>query len=121
MKIAVSSMGEDLGSDIDPRFGRCGQFLLVETDSREFEVVNNDGKNSVGGAGIAAAQLIADNGAEAVITGDVGPNAILLLKKSGIEVFTGADGTVGEALDKFLQGRLADAKDATVSRHGEKK
>ena len=117
MKVAVSSTGEDLKAPVDPRFGRCAFFLLVDTESMDFEALANEGTSSVGGAGIAAAQQVADKGAEAVITGDVGPNAMGTLTAAGMKVITGASGTVEEAVKGFLKGDLTEATGATVVGH----
>ena len=106
MKIAVSSIGKDLDSLIDPRFGRCAYFLLVETDDMNFEVFDNQSMASGGGAGIQSAQFISSKGAKAVITGNCGPNAVKTLAAAGIEVFLENTGIVREALQKFKNGEL---------------
>ena len=106
MKIAVSSSGKNLDSLIDPRFGRCAYFLLVETDDMNFEVFDNQSIASGGGAGIQSAQFISSKGATAVITGNCGPNAVQTLVAAGIEVFLGNTGIVREVLQKFKNGEL---------------
>ncbi len=106
MKIAVSSSGKDLDSLIDPRFGRCPYFLMVETDDMSFEVFDNQSMASGGGAGIQSAQFISSKGAKAVITGNCGPNAVKTLAAAGIEVFLGNTGIVREVLQKFKNGEL---------------
>ena len=64
MKIAISSSGKDLSSQLDPRFGRCRYFLIIETDTMSFEVFDNDNAALGGGAGIQSAQFIAAKGAK---------------------------------------------------------
>ncbi len=93
-----------MNAQVDPRFGRCEYFLLVDTDSMNFEAVKNEGAASVGGAGITAAQQVADKGAGAVITGDVGPSAMSTLTAAGLKIITVAGGTVQDAVEKFLKG-----------------
>ena len=117
MMVAVSSSGENIKAPVDPRFGRCEFFIIVDTGSMEFEALRNVGTTSVGGAGIAAAQQVADKGVQAVITGDVGPNAMGTLAAAGLKVITGASGTVEEAVKKFLSGDLTEATGATVGGH----
>ena len=117
MKIAVSSGGTDLTADVDPRFGRCRNFLLVDTDTMEFKVVNNSGGSASGGAGIAAAQQIAGEKAEAVITGHCGPNAFNTLKAAGINVITGVSGTVQDAISDYKTGKYAAADQPDVGQH----
>ena len=117
MKVAVSSKGKGLDSEVDPRFGRCSCFVLVEPESGEFRCVDNEGLSSIGGAGIAAAQQVVNEGAGAVLTGDVGPNAAATLTAAGVKVFTGARGSVAEALEMFQKGELTEASGATVAPH----
>jgi len=117
MKIAVSSSGKNLDSLIDPRFGRCAYFLLVETDDMSFEVFDNQSMASGGGAGIQSAQLISSKGAKAVITGNCGPNAVKTLAAAGIEVFLENTGIVREALQKFKNGELTSTDMADASEY----
>ncbi len=114
MKIAVSSSGKDLDSLIDPRFGRCAYFLLVETDDMSFEVFDNQSIASGGGAGIQSAQFISSKGAKAVITGSCGPNAVQTLAAGGIEVFLENTGIIRETLQKFTKGELTSTNSANV-------
>jgi len=106
MKIAVSSKGKYLDSLIDPRFGKCAYFLLVETDDMSFEVFDNQSTSLGGGAGIQSAQFISSKGAKALITGNCGPNAVKTLAAVGVEVFPGNTGIVREALQKLKNGEL---------------
>jgi predicted Fe-Mo cluster-binding NifX family protein len=117
MKIAVSSSGKDFDSRIDPRFGRCAYFLMVETDDMSFEVFDNQSIASGGGAGIQSAQLISSKGAQAVITGNCGPNAVQTLTAAGIEVFLGNTGIVGEVLQKYKNGKLTSTNIANASEY----
>ena len=97
MKVAVTSQNDSLESEIDPRFGRCSYFLIIDTDTMVFDSISNESAMSSGGAGIQAAQTIAKTGAKAVVTGNMGPNAFQTLSAAGIKVFTGANGTIKEA------------------------
>jgi predicted Fe-Mo cluster-binding NifX family protein len=117
MKIAVSSSGKDLDSLVDPRFGRCAYFLLVETDDMSFEVFDNQSIASGGGAGIQSAQFISSKGAKAVITGNCGPNAVKTLAAAGIEVFLENTGIVREVLQKFKNGELTSTNMGNVSEY----
>jgi predicted Fe-Mo cluster-binding NifX family protein len=117
MKIAVSSSGKDLDSLIDPRFGRCAYFLLVETDDMSFEVFDNQSIASSGGAGIQSAQFISSKGAKAVITGNCGPNAVQTLTADGIEVFLENTGIVRKVLQKYKDGDLASTNMANVAEY----
>ena len=117
MKVAVSASGKDLDAPIDPRFGRCAYFVVVETESMAFEAFDNSNAALGGGAGIQSAQFVASKGAKAVITGHCGPNAVRTLNAAGIEVFVGQSGTVREAIERFVQGALTNTTQPNVPDH----
>jgi predicted Fe-Mo cluster-binding NifX family protein len=114
MKIAVSSSGKDLDALIDPRFGRCAYFLIIETDDMSFEVFDNQSISLGGGAGIQSAQFISSKGAKAVITGNCGPNAVKTLAAAGIKVFLGSTGIIREALQKYKNKELTSTNTANA-------
>ena len=117
MKIGVTSTGKDLDSQVDPRFGRCKYFLIVDTDKMNFEAISNESIMTSGGAGIQAAQMIAKTGVRVVLTGNVGPNAFQTLSAAGVKVVTGVDGTVKEAVEKYKKGELKETDSASVNSH----
>ena len=117
MKIAVSSSGNDLDSQVDPRFGRCAYFVIVETDDMGFEAFENGSIAMGGGAGIQAAQFVASKGAKAVITGNVGPNAVQTLSAAGVETFVGQSGTVREAMERYTKGKINSTSTPNVADH----
>jgi len=108
MKIAVSSTGKNLSSQVDEIFGRCPYFLIVEIENkkiREVETIKNISLNQTGGAGISVAQMIVEKDVSAVVTGNVGPRALDVLKQFKVDVFNGS-GSVTENLQKFIEGKL---------------
>jgi predicted Fe-Mo cluster-binding NifX family protein len=117
MKVAVSSTGKNLDSVIDPRFGRCSWFVIVETDDMSFEAFSNESVALGGGAGIQSAQFIVSKGATAVLTGNCGPNAMSALSAAGVKVILGQAETVREAVERFKRGELPSASEANVSSH----
>ena len=117
MKVAVSATGPSLDSSVDPRFGRCAYFVIVDSDTMKFEAIPNPAQYAGGGAGIQAAQTIAGKGVQAVLTGNVGPNAYQALSAAGIQIVTGAYGTVREAVMKFKQGELRGTSGPTAPVH----
>ena len=117
MKVAVSSSGRDLESPVDPRFGRCAYFVVVDTETMGFEVVPNASVEIPHGAGIGAAQLVASRGVKAVLTGNVGPNAFSALSAAGVQVVTGTSGIVREVVERFKNGELSTGIGPTVGGH----
>ncbi|GBC59853.1 dinitrogenase iron-molybdenum cofactor biosynthe sis protein [Desulfonema ishimotonii] len=117
MKIAVSANGRDLDAAIDPRFGRCAWFIIVETGDMSFEAFANDSGSLGGGAGIQSAQFVASKGAVAVLTGNCGPNAVQTLNAAGIELFVNQSGTVKEAVQRHIKGLLNATTQPNVTDH----
>ena len=118
MKIVVTSESATLDSFIDPRFGRAAKFILFDTDTSEFEPVDNaQNVNAPQGAGIQAAETVSRLGAEYVITGHCGPKAFRTLQAANIRVIVGAEGTVAEAIEKFKSGELSATDTADVEGH----
>ena len=117
MKIAITSSGDNLDSQMDPRFGRCQYFMIVDPDTMDFEAMPNESAMASGGAGIQAAQTIVNVGINGVITGNVGPNAFEVLSAAGIETMTGASGTIRHALELYKSGSLQSTAGATVGSH----
>ncbi|MDI6814659.1 MAG: NifB/NifX family molybdenum-iron cluster-binding protein [Dehalococcoidales bacterium] len=89
MRIAVSATGPSLVAEVDPRFGRCQYFVIVDPDTMEFETLSNPNVMAAGGAGISTAQMIAGKGVQVVLTRNCGPNAYQALSQAGIQVITG--------------------------------
>lgn len=116
MKIAISAAGPSLDAAVDPRFGRCAWFVLVETEGGSFETLENAGDRT-GGAGIQSARLLAQHGAQRVLTGSCGPNAFETLAAAGIQVVVGCAGTVSEVVRRFALGELHPAATPNAASH----
>ncbi|MDI3534180.1 MAG: hypothetical protein PWQ82_545 [Thermosediminibacterales bacterium] len=117
MTIAITSQGKDMESLIDPRFGRCRYFIFINEDSGDFEAVENSNLPA-SGAGVQTAQFLADKGVKAVITGNVGPNAVRGLQAAGIKIYiTDSGKKVSEAFEMYKQGELKTISSATVNSH----
>jgi len=117
LRIAVSASGPSLDADVDPRFGRCQYFIIVDPDTLEFEAVENSSQGASGGAGIAAAQSVVGRDVEAVLTGNCGPNAFQVLQAADIALITGVSGSVRDAVSKYKAGDLRSASQPTVEAH----
>jgi len=118
VKIAVTAKGEGLSAEVDERFGRAACFVLYDTETKMVRTIDNgQSVNAAQGAGIQAAETIARQGAECLITGHCGPKAFRTLSSAGIRVYNGAAGTVAQAIAALEQGSLAKASAADVDSH----
>jgi len=106
-----------LDAELDPRFGRCHYFLVVDTESMTVKSLSNESVMASGGAGIQAAQTVANTGAKVIITGNVGPNAFQTLSAAGIKVYMGPSGKVKDVIEKFKKGELQEVQAASVDSH----
>jgi predicted Fe-Mo cluster-binding NifX family protein/NAD-dependent dihydropyrimidine dehydrogenase PreA subunit len=117
MKIAVTASGRTLDDQIDPRFGRCSYFLIVDTETMETEAIENPNVALGGGAGIQSAQLMAQHDVRVVLTGNCGPNAYQTLNAAGIEVAVGASGRIRDAVEQFKSGAVSSTEGPNVASH----
>jgi len=117
LKVAVSATEPSLDASVDPRFGRCSYFVIVDTETMQYETLPNPAQYAGRGAGIQAAQTIASKGVRVVLTGNVGPNAYQALSAAGIQIVTGAYGTVREVVMKFKEGKLKGTSAPTAPMH----
>jgi predicted Fe-Mo cluster-binding NifX family protein len=116
MKVCFSSNGNSSDSLLDPRFGRAAYFAVADTETMKFEIIENEGAATGGGAGITSGQFMVDKGVQVVVTGNVGPNAMNVLKAAEIEVYKGLPVSIQENLEKYKKGSL-EKIDATVPQH----
>jgi predicted Fe-Mo cluster-binding NifX family protein len=117
MKIAVTSNGPSLDAVVETRFGRCPYFLCIDLETQALEAIPNPNMALSGGAGPQSAQLMAEKGVSAVLTGNCGPNAFQAFGAIGIQVITGVRGLVREAVDQFKAGQLKPASTPSVQGH----
>ena len=119
MKVCVPAESADLDAPVDARLGRAAYFVIVDSETRQVltSIPNDQNKLAAAGAGVQATQTIAKSGAEAVLCANAGPNDFRVLHAAGISVYTGAAGTVAEALSAFLEGKLEQADQANVQGH----
>jgi len=119
MKIAVSSTGKTLESDVDSRFGRCAYFLIVEIEDKKVKNVKsieNKAKEQMGGAGISAGEIVASEKVDAVITVNLGPRAFSVFEQFGIKVYSG-QGKIENVVKDFTEGKLKELSEATGPQH----
>lgn len=114
MKICVTAQGDNLDATVDPRFGRCQYFIIADSETLSFQAIKNPNMETMGGAGIQSAQLVATQKVKTVLTGNVGPNAFQTLQAVKIEVITGASGSVKEVIEKFNKGGFKPTQGPSV-------
>ncbi len=118
MKIAVTAGGRELTSEMDTRFGRTKYFIVVDTDTNDFVAHDNaQNLNAAQGAGIQAAESVARLGAEAVVSGNVGPKAFRALTAADIKIYLSEKATVAEVVRRFKAGELKVVDAANVDGH----
>ncbi len=116
MKIIVSATGKTLDSQLDLKFGRANIFILIDTATMDFEALDNTGAMASGGAGISATQMVIDKGATAVLTGNVGPNAMKVLEAANLEIYKGSAISIKENIEQLNKG-LLEKISTTVAAH----
>jgi len=119
-KIAISSEGPTLDDLLDPRFGRAAGFIVVDPQTLTFEYVDNGASQArAQGAGIQAAETVAASGAQAVLTGFVGPKAFQALQAAGLRIAQNLENmSVRQAIDRYRQGTLEWADAPNRGGHG---
>lgn len=117
MKIAITSTGPDLKSEVDTRFGRCLFFIIYDFENNQFEAIENTNIGGMGGVGVQSAQIMADKGVEVVITGNCGPNAFRTINAAGIQLITGASGTVESVVQEYKKGNLKVSNQFNTAPH----
>ena len=108
MKIAISSNGKNLTDNVSEVFARCPYFCIAEIENgkiKSFEAIKNEIGDRRGGAGIFAAKLMTEKNVEFVITKNIGPRALDVLRQFSIEVYQG-EGEIKKAIEKFIEGKL---------------
>ena len=119
MKIAISSTGKSLESEVDAKFGRCPYFLIVEIEDKEIKNLNsieNTAKAQMGGTGISASEIVANEKPDAIVTVNIGPRAFSAFKQLGIKIYHG-QGKIKNVVQQFIEGKLTEMTDATGPRH----
>jgi len=117
MKVVVSATDKSIDAPMDQRFGRAPWFVLVDSETGEWSAHANAAVESGHGAGIEASRAVAGLGAEAIITGDVGPNAHRTLDAAGIPVYSARGATVRDAVTALGEGSLPELLGPSTAGH----
>lgn len=109
MKIGISAKGGSMDAQVEPRFGRCAYFLIVDSETMRFEAFSNPASDAQGGAGPRTVQEFVKRGAQVVLTGHVGVNAQEALEAAGLPMVLGVEGKVREAVEKYVASKQSEA------------
>ncbi len=118
MKLCFTSEDNNLKSNLDSRFGRCKYFIIVDSDSEEYNIVQNEGATSPHGAGVAAAQQVVNENVDIVVTGNIGPNSERILSSANIKILKGKPITIEENIKQYKQNKLEELTDVRKSHFG---
>lgn len=117
MKIAVSSKGNEVGSLLDARFGRCDYYAIYDTEEGKWGFLQNPGALEGSGAGVKAAQFLIEKGIDVLLTGNLGPNATNILGSAGVKAYALPEVSLEEALKMYQQEEGRPITEATVDSH----
>jgi predicted Fe-Mo cluster-binding NifX family protein len=117
MKVAISSGGKTLESNVDQRFARCPYYIIYNTGSDSFEAIENESSTAGGGAGVRAAQRISDMGVEAVISGNIGPSAFRVLSAASVKIYSGVSGSIKDVVKDLKNGKYNEVSSPDVDSH----
>ena len=106
MKIAISAGEPQFEAKLEPRFGRCAYFLIVDSETQNWKPMQNPAVEAMGGAGPQAAQFLADQDVEAVISGEFGPNAYTALEAAGIRMYRSQVDHINTLFEKYRNDQL---------------
>ncbi|HSQ41932.1 MAG TPA: NifB/NifX family molybdenum-iron cluster-binding protein [Fibrobacteraceae bacterium] len=117
-RVAFSATQAGLDASLDPRFGRCSCWVILDLESGAVELLNNtDNKGAEQGAGIQAAQTVLGANVQALVTGHCGPKAFRVLQAAGVAVYCAEEGTVRQAAERLQAGQLPQLSQPDVASH----
>jgi predicted Fe-Mo cluster-binding NifX family protein len=118
MQIMITaSSNEGLKAMVDTRFARAPYFAIVDSEKMEVEFLDNNATTAASGAGIVAAQAVADRGVDTVISGNFGPKAFSALRAGNLKLYSFTGGTIKEAVEAFKKGELKEINNSTSDAH----
>jgi predicted Fe-Mo cluster-binding NifX family protein len=119
MKLAITASEPQFETKLEPRFGRCAYFVIVDTETQDWKPMQNPAAETMGGAGPQAAQFLADQDVQAVISGEFGPNAYSALEVAGIRMYRSQVDQISTLFEKYLSDQLEPISGPTgPQRHG---
>ncbi|OQB44924.1 MAG: Dinitrogenase iron-molybdenum cofactor [bacterium ADurb.Bin157] len=118
MKIAIPVDSNNENTDVCVSFGRAPYFLIHDTESKKNVFILNEAANAQGGAGIKAAQTVADSKAEVLLTPRCGENAAEVINTANIKVYKSEKGAAKSNIEAFEKGKLSELKEIQPGMHG---
>ena len=116
MKIALPV--EANGTEICPSFGRTGNFLVYDTETKEKKMLDNSAIATMGGAGIKAAQVLVDEDVNVLLTPRCGENAVDVLKEAEIKLYKTKGTSVEENIQAYANQQLEELTEIHQGLHG---
>jgi predicted Fe-Mo cluster-binding NifX family protein len=117
MTICITTATTDRDPLLDARFGRSPYYTFVDLETGETHVEPNELAEGAGGVGAQAAQFVAERGATALVTGQIGPNAFRVLQAAGVATYTTRERSVADALRAYREGRVERVAAPTAAGH----
>jgi predicted Fe-Mo cluster-binding NifX family protein len=114
MKVAIAARGKTLHSHVNDRFGRSPFFVVVHSESMEFDTIENPRVKERDVAGVKASRILISKGVDVVVVRNIGHNALVTLDGAGVKVYVGPAGTVLDVIEALKKGELAPAERPTV-------
>lgn len=111
MKILLPVNEKNVHEGICPSFGRAPYFLVWDTHQEEKLFYDNPGASSAGGAGIAAAQKVADLEPERVLTPRLGKNSADVIEAAGIPIYKSVSEDIAANVQLLNEGKLEVLED----------
>ena len=115
MKICIPAESSGgLEDTVGYHFGRVDNYTIYDTENEKVEIIPNTSSHK-GGTKLPA-DLLQGHGIDIMICGGLGRRAIHLFEQFGIEVYSGAKGTIADAIKLFEDGSLTMTTDADACR-----
>jgi|GEM_PF-2290614 len=106
MKVCIPATNETPDALVDSAFGRCKYLQFADTQTEQLYYRENTYRKENSGAGTQVAQLVLSEGAEAVLSREVGPKAARVLGERSVDIYSVGEISVRDAVNHFKQGKL---------------
>lgn len=104
-----------MDSQILEHFGKTSLFAFYDDETQKLEIIKIKGRHS--GGQLTPAEIILGASVDLLICANLGPKAVQILNTHGVDVLTGARGTIAEALESFKKGELKSGAENPCREH----